>query len=199
MSYVDSKSHFKEITVERLNVVEPDGTLRMVISNRDSAPDSAVIAGGKFRKQKRAGLTFYNELGEECGGLGFAGRTTENGESEAGAAILFDQFQHDQIIGLSYSQSGMEKEYGFEIWERPNLPMTGPGAFVGDHRRMFIGRTSSGETAILLRDSDGNVRIRVLVDSNDVPKLEFLDRDGSVVYSLVPDVGTTDETDLRFD
>ena len=34
---------FRELTVERLNVIEPDGTLRMVISNHDLIPGIIVI------------------------------------------------------------------------------------------------------------------------------------------------------------
>ena len=42
---------FEEITVQRLNVVEPDGTLRMVISNHDRFP--GIIKRGKERAFER--------------------------------------------------------------------------------------------------------------------------------------------------
>jgi hypothetical protein len=41
----DRTQSFDEIQVHRMNVVEPDGTLRMVISNRDRLP--GVIVKGK--------------------------------------------------------------------------------------------------------------------------------------------------------
>ena len=41
----DKKAKFDEVQLHRLDVVEPDGTLRMVISNRARLP--GVIAKGK--------------------------------------------------------------------------------------------------------------------------------------------------------
>ncbi len=32
------KANFDEITVRRINIVEPDGTLRMILSNKTDAP-----------------------------------------------------------------------------------------------------------------------------------------------------------------
>ena len=50
---------FDEITVHRINVVEPDGTLRMVISNHAKLP--GVIAHGKEQPpvdRPQAGMIF---------------------------------------------------------------------------------------------------------------------------------------------
>src|ERR1051325_7880837 len=72
---------FDEIQVHRINVVEPDGTLRMVISNRDRLP--GVIVKGKESKpfdRPEAGMLFYNDEGSENGGLIFGGHRNEKGE-----------------------------------------------------------------------------------------------------------------------
>ena len=63
---------FDEISVHRLNITEPDGTLRMVISNKDRLPP--VIIKGKERPEMgearpQAGMIFFNDEGTENGGL----------------------------------------------------------------------------------------------------------------------------------
>ena len=68
-----SKQQLDEITVHRINVVEPDGTVRMVIANRARLP--GVTVRGKEAKPDRpyGGVIFYNDEGTENGGLIFAG------------------------------------------------------------------------------------------------------------------------------
>src|ERR1041385_6998236 len=72
---------FDEIQVHRINIVEPDGTLRMVISNHARLP--GVIVKGKESKpfdRPQAGMLFYNDEGSENGGLIFGGHRNEQGE-----------------------------------------------------------------------------------------------------------------------
>ena len=62
------RSVFDEIQVHRIDIVEPDGTLRMVISNRNRLP--GVIVKGKERPpmdRPQAGMLFYNDEGSETG------------------------------------------------------------------------------------------------------------------------------------
>src|SRR5205085_9417185 len=72
---------FDEIKVHRIDVVEPDGTLRMVISDRDRLP-GVIVKGKEFRKVDRpgAGMLFYNNEGSENGGLVFGGHRNEKDE-----------------------------------------------------------------------------------------------------------------------
>ena len=76
----DSLQRFEEIDVQRLNVREPDGTLRMVVSNHRLP---GVIVRGKENPpvdRPYAGMLFYNDEGTENGGLVFGGRRNANGE-----------------------------------------------------------------------------------------------------------------------
>src|SRR5580693_5901607 len=65
----EKKASFDELTVQRINVVEPDGTLRLVISDKARYP-------GSFRKgkeyprpdRKGNGLLFMDDEGNEIGG-----------------------------------------------------------------------------------------------------------------------------------
>src|SRR5204862_3065620 len=87
-----------EITVERINVVDADGTLRLVISNKDRMHPGVV--GGKTIQRARpyAGFIFFNDQGDEAGGLTLAGGDA-NGRRAANAGLMFDQLGQDKTIG----------------------------------------------------------------------------------------------------
>lgn len=79
---------FDEIQVHRIDVVEPDGTLRMVISNRDRLP-GVIVKGKESPKVDRpgAGMLFYNNEGTENGGLVFGGHLNDKGEIVDSASV----------------------------------------------------------------------------------------------------------------
>ena len=65
------KEAFNEIDVQRINIVEPDGTVRMIISDTARAP-GMIIKGKQYPHpdgRKVAGMIFYNDEGTENGGL----------------------------------------------------------------------------------------------------------------------------------
>ncbi len=208
------KKRFKEIDVERINIVEEDGTLRMTISNRESAPDWD-IDGEVYARPKHAGIIFYNDDGVECGGLVFTG-SNHNGKPEAGMSLTMDQINTDQVIGIQYSDGEDGRSYGIRIWDRPEAENLdhfkrvarvramneGPekdkamkelndaissGELDFRKHRMFMGKNSAGEAIVSMNDSKGRPRIRMKVDVNDMPRLEFLNEDGDVAYSFPPD------------
>src|ERR1019366_6557693 len=98
---------FDEIIVHRIKVVEPDGTLRMVISNHDRFP--GVIEKGKElgpNPRPGAGMLFLNDEGTENGGLIFGGRGDANGMlAAAGVSLSFDKYgvpgNMVQLAGIS--------------------------------------------------------------------------------------------------
>src|SRR5258708_1409523 len=74
------KTKFTEIDVERINIVEPDGKLRLVISNRPRS--IGPIYKGKpfgYPGGGRPGLIFFNDEGTENGGLTFTGKKEADG------------------------------------------------------------------------------------------------------------------------
>src|SRR5688500_3367019 len=99
----EAPQKFGEITVERLNVVDADGTLRLVLSNQDRMHPGVLDGTTIDRPRPVAGLLFFNERGDEVGGLTFTGREVD-GRAQANAGIMFAQFRQDQTIGFSYSE-----------------------------------------------------------------------------------------------
>ncbi|MDA8350742.1 MAG: hypothetical protein M0038_18445 [Pseudomonadota bacterium] len=70
---------FGTIDVQRINVVEPNGALRMVISDQARFP-GAIVKGKQYPFDRHtAGMIFYNSEGTENGGLIFGGRKQANG------------------------------------------------------------------------------------------------------------------------
>lgn len=78
-----------EITAERINIVDANGTLRLVISNKDRMHPGVI--GGKVvdRPRPYAGLLFFNDQGDEAGGLILTGRE-QNSTRAANAGLMFD-------------------------------------------------------------------------------------------------------------
>jgi hypothetical protein len=61
---------FEEIDVERINIVEKTGELRMVISNQERQHPGIVNGKTIERETSRPpGMIFFNHLGDEMGGL----------------------------------------------------------------------------------------------------------------------------------
>ncbi len=88
---------FDELTVQRLNVVEPDGKPRVIISNRPRFP-GIYMNGKEYRhpyreadKTPRGGFVFYNDDGDEVGGYIFANMEKE-GHKIASTILTFDQY-----------------------------------------------------------------------------------------------------------
>ena len=60
-------------------------------------------------------------------------------------------------------------------------PKTGQKAFA---QRVFVGKDDSRTAMVTLSDRMGKPRLQLLVDSNGTAKLNFLDQQGKVTYSL---------------
>ena len=96
---LNRSGNFKEINTERINIVESNGTLRLAISNRQRQ-DPGSYGGKKIANRDRpAGLIFFNDDGDECGGLVYDGD-----KHSAGMVYSVDQYRNDQIMQLQYSQ-----------------------------------------------------------------------------------------------
>lgn len=129
---------FEEIDVERINVVTADGKVKLVLSNEERFP--GIMVGGKEHKGWRAsshpGMLFYNDRGDECGGLVFQGgpeRRTREGWQWAAGQLLFDRYGGDQVVSVGYSYTDGSERYGLTCWDYPERRAV---------ERFFAGRNS---------------------------------------------------------
>jgi hypothetical protein len=171
---VHKPQEFDEIRVHRIDIVEPDGTLRMVISNKARLP-GVIVKGQEQPKSDRpqAGVLFYNDEGSENGGLIFGGHRNAQGEVvDSGGSLSFDKYGASQIVQLA-GVDDIENRFA--------------GLAVNDgRRRIWVGRTADGTATIDLRDGAGRKRIELLAPADGTPSLEFFDEQGQVVQKLVP-------------
>jgi len=175
-----TNQEFDEITVHRIKVVEPDGTLRMVISNHDGFP--GVIAQGKEKgpnQRPGAGMLFYNDEGTENGGLIFAGHQNANGEVvDSGGSLSFDKYGANQIVQLAGVSDKDNRFAGLRI---KDISVAGPG-----NNRVWVGNSDDGAATVALYDASGRRRIVMEVKADGASTLTFLDANGRVVNQLLP-------------
>jgi hypothetical protein len=93
---------FGTIDVERINIVEADGTVKMIITNVEQFPNGETIINDKAinkNRKKRSGMLYFNEDGLEAGGLIYDGAKNENGHS-SGLSLTYDRYDGDQVMQL---------------------------------------------------------------------------------------------------
>jgi hypothetical protein len=165
---------FDEITVHRINVAEPDGTLRMVISDKARLP-GVIVKGREQPKADRpqAGMLFYNDEGSENGGLIFGGRKNAKGEVvDAGGSLSFDKYGASEVIQLAGVDDAENRFAGLSVRDT--------------QRRIWVGRRDDGIASVSLMDADGKRRIALEVAASGEPSLRFFDETGRTVQTLAP-------------
>ena len=199
------KTHFKEISVERINVVEKNGNLRLVLSNKERQHPGSINGKELPDRERAAGLIFFNSVGDECGGLIYDGD-----DKEAGLVLSVDKFRDDQVMQLQYMEDTKSKnrKYGIQLWDYPKEnsfeermkrfkeleklknndeiqkaynKMKDDSLLMED--RLFLGKTFNKEIGLFIKDKNGNPRIKVYINDNNIPKIEFLDDKGNIIQN----------------
>jgi hypothetical protein len=202
------KMAFSEIDVQRINLREKDGTLRMVIANTDRLP--GIIMKGKewpHASRRGAGILFFNDEGTENGGFGFGGARDKDGKVESNGNLSFDQYEQDQVVHLFQTERNGRRAAGLQINDRPDAPLDIPllsgiesmpdgpekqakikaliDAGAGGHPRLFVGKADKA-SVLSLKDAKGKDRLMLKVDADGTTAIQFLDETGKVVKSVSP-------------
>lgn len=197
------KTDFEEINVERINVVENNGDLKLVISNSKRQHQGIINGKPLPERERQAGMIFFNAVGDECGGLVYDGN-----DKEAGLVLSVDKYRDDQVMQLRYIEN-TEKDlrtYGIQFWDYPvengyeernkgfeelqklknredkrkaYLKMKKEGLLPED--RMFVGKKMNKDVGLFINDKSGKPRIKIYIDKENNPKIEMLDEKGKVV------------------
>jgi len=202
----DENPHFRELDVERINIREADGNLKMVISNKARQHPGLVNYKTMSPREREAGIIFFNTSGDECGGLVYDGT-----QKEAGLAFSVDQFRNDQLMQLQYVQSGVgdsvRRHYGLKLWDRSDRFTLAQQVALADSlrphphelekqfgalkaegllgvERLFAGKTDDGEVGLFIRDNKGRVRIKIFCDEQNKATILVLDEQGKVMPAL---------------
>lgn len=185
----------RTIDVERINIREPDGTLRMVIASKGRFP------GAFYKKEEiarpdrafAAGMLFLNDEGTENGGLIWAGKKGPDGLN-AGASLTFDRYENDQTLQILQTDNGSRDTAALIISDRPGDSMftrkDGKAAIRDDAGkgagRLFVGKSRDKASVVMLQDASGTPRLSISVQPDGTAAIEFLDDKGKVVRTIGP-------------
>lgn len=206
------EAKFEQIDVQRINVREADGTLRLVIANNQQAP-GMVFRGKESRHPNQgdrgAGMWFYNDEGTETGGLTFAGRKGPDGKTMADSHFSFDQYEQDQVVTIEQREYDGVRMAGLRVLDRPDQPISEMMAEIERIRalpqpeqdkqrealmknyaggpRLFLGKDDKRASLLDLKDAKGKTRLRLQVAASGEATIEFLDAQGKVQRTLTPE------------
>jgi hypothetical protein len=208
---VAAATKLDELTVGRLNVVEPDGTPRMIVASRARFPGSFLRGKEIPRPDRRdtAGILFVDDEGTENGGLVQNGALDKDGKVVAGLSLTFDRFRQDQVLQLALDDGDDRASAGMIVVDRPSYkvfsmedmfrviedtrrlaPAAREAVFqqheaMGHlgHRRGYFG-TARGSAKLVLHDPQGRPRLTLSVSEQGEPSIELLDEAGHAVRTI---------------
>ena len=207
-----STQHFRVIDAEQVNIRERDGALKAKLS------DAAGFRHGERAKNggsRFSGLMFYNEEGEETGGLIYQGKAIPGGQ-DSDVSLTMDQYRQDQNVYLNHTEHVDDKgrliSDGLQVNSRPDwtkikqeygiyaqidkLPPDQQEALKREAlkdgkiatRRLFFGvrRGDKGklpydDAGVFVKNRFGEDAIKLYVDYNNKPHLEFYDQQGKLI------------------
>lgn len=197
-----AKAVFEEIDVQRINVREPDGTLRMTISSRERLP-GIIIRGKEYdHSREAAGMIFFNDEGSETGGLIFSGREMD-GRPVSTGSLTFDRYEQDQVVQILETENGERRFAGLLVNDRPEgrldfaalerlraaaTPEERRAALAqsnaGEAHRVIVGRDQDKSAQVALKDAEGRTRLIMRVEEEGTAAIEFLDAEGRVIRTI---------------
>jgi hypothetical protein len=206
-----SGTRVQRIQVERLELVEPDGTVRLVLASNARFP-GIYFHGREVPHPDRseggtAGMIFLDADGTESGGLTFGGREQGDGGYERSGHLSFDQGGQDEMFTVVAWDSEGRRRSGVLIKDEPDWRLeTLVGAAAGldggarseaiarimkgrppmHVARAWLGRNPDRTSSLELADPEGRVRLRATVAEDGSPRLDFLDADGGVLRRVGP-------------
>jgi hypothetical protein len=202
---------FDRIQVHRIDIVEPDGTPRMIIADRAEYPGSFFHGKEIARPDRRdsAGMLFINDEGTEDGGLIYGGASID-GKPSSFSHLSFDQYDQDQtvVLGTELSPDGSRNE-GITLNDAPEKPIT-PDMYREAERikamphgaarktawtafmkkypslleRASLERNDDGSVGLTLRDQEGRPRLQIGLDVHGQPAIQWLDAQGKVKRTI---------------
>jgi hypothetical protein len=206
---------FDQITVHRINVIEPDGTTRLVISDNAEFPGSYYL-GKEYPRTDRdgTGMIFNDEEGTENGGLIFGGKKDASGVTHSWGHLSFDEYQRDQTLVMESSSDGDSRTTYYALnddtsvfpispemsadWQRVKAMPSGPERDAarkklqakypgGIVNRGYFGRGRDKSVSLTLSDQQGHDRLLARVAADGTPVIRFLDANGKVLRTIDAD------------
>jgi hypothetical protein len=169
---------YDTLTVQRINLVDPDGKMRLIIANSARMP-GAIRDGKTYARSidNAAGLLFLDTRGNETGGLA----TAKLGSDDMTGFIFDCTYQDTDCIRMWKREStdGTRLRESFDIFDR--RPYTGRMESSQGIQRITLGDENQN-AQLLISDPQGRPRIRIGVDKAGEPSIVMLSPEGKEVY-----------------
>ncbi|HEX9391163.1 MAG TPA: hypothetical protein VF928_07610 [Usitatibacteraceae bacterium] len=206
-AWPSKKASFEELDVQRINLREPDGTVRLIMSSNARFP-GALMFGQEYPHEKRkedhtAGMIFFDGEGSESGGLIFGGQKNADGATHRFGHLSFDKYNQDQVMALEGLDADGKHSSTIVFNDQPDwalsellalerawqrLPKAEREAAEAEfvkahghgHRRALLGRRDDASSVLDLRDAQGRTRLIARVSAEGTPTLQVLDEQGQV-------------------
>lgn len=200
-----SVEKFDEIEVKKITVLGENNLPRMVLSNETRQHSGRANGTEMEKRQRPSGLIFFNNEGDECGGLVYQSKI-KDGKIISGMSFTMDNYNDDQVVqvlndeyyadGKSYIQRGIKiNQYpsGTSMVERNNKIAEINKIVDKDERnkkmnellvkedavnRLFIGRTKGNSSGLFLSGPDGKPKMMIYVDEKGNPKITTINDKG---------------------
>ena len=198
---------FDELIVKKITVVGEDNLPRMVLSN-ETRQHSGRMNGKNWPKRERpAGIIFFNNQGDECGGLIYKA-TEKDGKIVSGMSFTMDNYKDDQVLQILndeyYADGKTFIERGITINQYPegtnlderNKKLQEIKAIKdtkernekirelmqkeGPVQRLFMGKTRGNGSGMFLAGPDGKLKMMIYVDEKGEPKIQTFNEKGEV-------------------
>jgi len=203
----ESKSRLQdELSVKRVNILGEDGSLRMVISNEQLQHPGRVSGRDIPARERPPGILFFDNNGNECGGLVYEERN-EGNTIDKMMSFTMDNRNNDQVLQLlndeQYENGKAAIKRGVHIREYPigaNLmhwvdelaeieKVTDSLAKQrrldelmereGPRSRLYLGLRDEKD-GLFLYDKAGRPRLNIYIDEYDNPQIDVLDSLGNI-------------------
>lgn len=205
-----------QLTVHRINVVEPNGITRLVISDKAEFP-GGFYKGREVTRSDRsgAGMLFMNDEGTENGGMMWGGEREKDGTMVSSGHLSFDGYEQDQMMSMDSDQQGSRTATVYQINDNATPTLFTPEVMDAFGRvkmlpygparqqamkqllakypvrlvpRAQMEREPDGSSALRLRDAGGRTRILLQVTAAGTPTIEFLDAHGKPTRTWGPNM-----------
>jgi hypothetical protein len=114
------------LSVERLEVLEPDGSPAFVLANSRrpavATVDGKVVMAGQEEERRVPSFIFFDGKGDEVGGMLFGNYEAPNGRG-AVRHLSLDALGQDQTVVLQHDQDARGSTSGLAISDRPTQSM----------------------------------------------------------------------------
>lgn len=166
------------MVARRIDIVDEKGVVRLSIA----APTPDPVIGGKAyaRAFPVSGITLYDVAGNERGGIGIA-------DVKGGAPVLALDHENIDAIGWKVLPDGAVE---FLMNQKPPAERDPAGRVQAASRtatRLKLALAADGTPSIALADTQDRPRLRLTINGEGQGAIEFLDADGRVVDSIVPE------------